>query len=134
MHNGEHSPTLCAVTESESRYDPTRIYSQGPRFATSSRISVWYTIPPTVPRSRVLDTPPRHLRAVERAFRKQPVPVAELAHYAQKRGGPPAREAVDTLLALLKDLHGAAENQSPVHVLENVLECTGYAVWLAAQR
>jgi len=60
--------------------------------------------------------------------------VAELAHYAQKRGGPPAREAVDTLLALLTDLHGSADNQSPVHVLETVLESTGYAVWLAAQR
>jgi DNA helicase-2/ATP-dependent DNA helicase PcrA len=84
--------------------------------------------------ARVLDTPPRHLRGVERAFRRQPVPVVELAGYAQRRGGPPAGQAVETLLALLDELHAAAQNQVPVQVLETALERTGYAIWLAAQR
>lgn len=83
--------------------------------------------------ARILDTPPRRLRAVERAFRKKPVPVAELPDYAQKRGGTSARAAVETLFALLEELHGAAEDQAPVKVLEAALDCTGYAVWLAAQ-
>ena len=84
--------------------------------------------------AHVLDTPPRHLRAVERAFRKQPVPVAELALYAQRRGGPPAREAIELLLTLLHEMHVAAQDQPPVRVLEAVLVSTGYAVWLAAQQ
>jgi DNA helicase-2/ATP-dependent DNA helicase PcrA len=84
--------------------------------------------------ARVLDTPPRHLRAVERAYRKQPVPVAELALYAQRRGGQPAREAIELFLTLLHEMHVAAQDQPPVRVLETVLASTGYAVWLAAQR
>lgn len=84
--------------------------------------------------ARILDTPPRRLRTVERAFRRRPVPVAELPDYAQKRGGSPARQAFEALLALLADLHAAAEDRPPVQVLETVLERTGYTVWLAAQR
>jgi len=84
--------------------------------------------------ARVLDTPPRRLRAVERAFRRRPVPIAELPAYAHKRGGPPAREATEAFLALLADLHAATRDMPPVRVLEAVLEHTSYAVWLATQQ
>ncbi len=83
--------------------------------------------------ARILDTPPRHLRPVERAFRKHPVAVTDLPRYAQKRGGPPARAAVEALLALIDDLHTAVQDQSPLQVLDAVLDRTGYAVWLASQ-
>src|SRR5262249_2238288 len=37
--------------------------------------------------ARILDTPPRRLRDIERAFRKQPVPIVDLPAYAHRRGG-----------------------------------------------
>ncbi len=84
--------------------------------------------------ARILDTPPRRLRLVERALRRQPVPAVELPTYAQKRAGAPARQAVEALLAQLADLHVAAQDLRPVQVLEAVLDRTGYTVWLASQR
>jgi DNA helicase-2/ATP-dependent DNA helicase PcrA len=83
--------------------------------------------------ARILDTPSRRLRSVERAFRRCPVPICDLMDYAQKLGGPPARQAVESLLALLADLHAASTNSSPVQVLETVLDRTAYAVWLSSQ-
>jgi len=82
--------------------------------------------------ARVIDTPPRRLRGVERALRKSRVPVADLPAQAQKRGGPPAREAVERLFGLLAELHAAARERRAVQVLETVLDRTGYAVWLAS--
>ena len=84
--------------------------------------------------ARILDTPPRRLRAVERAFRRRPVPIDELPDYAHKRGGPPARQAVEALLQLLAELRTANEGGSPVQVFQDVLERTGYLAWLAQQR
>jgi DNA helicase-2/ATP-dependent DNA helicase PcrA len=84
--------------------------------------------------ARILDTPPRRLRTIERAFRRHPVSAADLAGYAHKVGGQPARLAVEALLALLMDLHALVESRTPVQVLEAVLDRTAYAVWLSSQR
>jgi DNA helicase II / ATP-dependent DNA helicase PcrA len=83
--------------------------------------------------ARILDTPPRRLRAVERAFRRRPVPVAELPGYAQRRGGQATRAAVEALFTLLTDLHTASQDLPPVRVLEAVLQRTGYTAWLVGQ-
>ena len=48
--------------------------------------------------ARIINTPPRRLRLVEQALRRRPVAAADLPRWAQKRGGPPARRAVETLL------------------------------------
>jgi DNA helicase-2/ATP-dependent DNA helicase PcrA len=84
--------------------------------------------------ARILDTPPRSLRTVERAFRRHPVSTAELGGYAHKVGGQHARRAVEALLALLMDLHALVESRAPVQVLETVLDRTAYAAWLSSQR
>ncbi len=83
--------------------------------------------------ARVINVPPRRLRAVEQALRKRPVPVAELPLWAQKRGGPPARQAVEQLITLVENLHQATGDCRPVLALEAVLDRTEYAVWLADQ-
>ena len=83
--------------------------------------------------ARVINVPPRRLRAVEQALRKRPVPVAELPLWAQKRGGPPARQAVAQFLALVENLHQATVDCRPVEALDAVLDRTQYAVWLADQ-
>src|SRR5919202_3015793 len=84
--------------------------------------------------ARIINTPPRRLRLVEQALRRRPVAVVDLPRWAQKRGGPPARRAVETLLASLDQLHQDARGCRPVRVLELILERTGYAVWLATQQ
>jgi DNA helicase-2/ATP-dependent DNA helicase PcrA len=84
--------------------------------------------------ARVLDTPPRRLRDIERAFRKHPVPIADLPAHAERRGGRSAKEAVEGLLKLLDELHTSTAGQKPFAVLETILERTAYAVWLASQK
>jgi DNA helicase-2/ATP-dependent DNA helicase PcrA len=84
--------------------------------------------------ARILDTPPRGLRAVERAFRQKPVPVAELAESAHGRGGARARQAVEDLLAMLIELQADSQDERPMRVLELVLDRTKYSVWLANQQ
>jgi DNA helicase-2/ATP-dependent DNA helicase PcrA len=81
--------------------------------------------------ARVINTPPRRLRHVEQALRRLPVPVAELPGWAHKRGGPPARRRVEELLALVNRLHAEAEGCTPSQVLGQVLDRTGYDVWVA---
>jgi DNA helicase-2/ATP-dependent DNA helicase PcrA len=83
--------------------------------------------------ARVLNVPPRKLRSIEQALRKRPVPVPELPMWAQKRGGPSARRAVEELLAMLNDLHQTAYERPPLEALEMALLRTGYASWLATQ-
>jgi DNA helicase-2/ATP-dependent DNA helicase PcrA len=83
--------------------------------------------------ARVLNVPPRKLQSIEQALRKRPVPVSELPMWAQKRGGPSARRAVEELLAMLNDLHQTAHELPPLEALEMVLRRTGYASWLATQ-
>src|SRR5947207_2152304 len=83
--------------------------------------------------SRILNTPPRRLRAIEHAFRTQPVPVDELPAWASKRGGPPASAAVEKLLALLDEIHRLAASMRPESVLDLVLDRTGYGEWMARQ-
>jgi DNA helicase-2/ATP-dependent DNA helicase PcrA len=83
--------------------------------------------------ARVMDTPPRELQQIAKAFRKRPIPVEQLPVYAQKRGGPPARRAAEEFLVLLDGLHIVTDDQAPIRVLEAVLDRTAYAVWLAAQ-
>jgi superfamily I DNA/RNA helicase len=62
--------------------------------------------------ARVINVPPRRLRAIEQALRKRPVPVTELPAWAHRRGGASARRSVEEFLALLEDLH------------DNTRECT----------
>jgi superfamily I DNA/RNA helicase len=81
---------------------------------------------------RILNTPPRRLRAVEHAFRKQPVPIGELAEWAHRPAGSSARAAVERLLALLEDIHSASRSSRPSEALELVLHRTGYATWLTS--
>jgi DNA helicase-2/ATP-dependent DNA helicase PcrA len=83
--------------------------------------------------ARILNTPPRELRSIQQAFRKRPVPVADLPAWAQKRGGPPARQSVEQLLSFVEELHRATLSCRPIHALDIVVQKTGYAVWLAAQ-
>jgi DNA helicase-2/ATP-dependent DNA helicase PcrA len=83
--------------------------------------------------ARVLNVPPRKLRSIEQALRKRPVPVPELPGWAQKRGGPSARRAVEELLAMLDDLHQTTRECQPLGALETVLLQTGYLTWLASQ-
>src|ERR1043166_5503911 len=54
--------------------------------------------------ARIINVPPRRLRAIEQALRKRPAPVDQLPVWAQKRGGPTARRAVEELLAMLGEL------------------------------
>jgi DNA helicase II / ATP-dependent DNA helicase PcrA len=82
--------------------------------------------------ARILNTPPRRLRAVELAFRRQPVPIDELAEWAHRRAGSAARGAVERLLAVLDDIHAASCSSRPSDALEVVLDRTGYATWLAS--
>lgn len=84
--------------------------------------------------ARILDTPPRRLRDIERAFRKHPVPIVDLPAYAQRRGGHAAKDAAIELLQMLEEVHAAADGLKPVAVLETILGRTKYAVWLAAQK
>lgn len=81
--------------------------------------------------ARIINTPPRRLGHIEKALRRAPVPVSALAEWAQKRGGPPARRAVEALLALVADLHGEVGGAPPAAALDLVLERTGYLAWLA---
>jgi DNA helicase-2/ATP-dependent DNA helicase PcrA len=83
--------------------------------------------------ARVVNTPPRRLRAIERALRTRPVPVAKLPDWAQKRGGPSARRNVEQLLAVIDDLHHATRECAPAQALRTVLVRTGYLDWLEAQ-
>jgi DNA helicase II / ATP-dependent DNA helicase PcrA len=84
--------------------------------------------------ARVINVPPRRLAAIEKAFRKRPVPVPELALWAHKRGGPRVRRTVEEFLTMLEDLHRSTAESQPVQALEIVLERTGYAVWLSSQK
>jgi DNA helicase-2/ATP-dependent DNA helicase PcrA len=84
--------------------------------------------------ARILNVPPRRLRAIEQALRKRPVPVVELPRWAQKRGGPSARRAVEEFLATLDELHQTTRECPAVHALDTVLQRTGYTSWLAAQK
>jgi len=83
--------------------------------------------------ARILNTPPRRLRSIEHAFRSQPVPVDELPAWAIKRGGTPARTAVEKLMALLSEIHALAATVRPEAVLDLVLERTGYGAWMGGQ-
>src|SRR5262249_38281545 len=82
--------------------------------------------------ARILNTPPRRLRAVEQAFRRQSVPIGELAEWAHRRAGSAARGAVERLLALIDDIHAASCSSRPSDALEVVLDRTAYATWLAS--
>jgi len=79
---------------------------------------------------RIINTPPRRLRAVEHAFRKQPVPVADLPEWAHRRSGAAGRAAAQDLLSLINDLHAVAGNGRAVDALDVVLARTGYVSWL----
>jgi ATP-dependent DNA helicase UvrD/PcrA len=83
---------------------------------------------------RVINVPSRRLAAIEQAFRKRPVPVAELASWAHRRGGPHARRTVEEFLEMLNELHQSTLDCRPVAALEMVLERTGYLVWLSSQK
>lgn len=83
--------------------------------------------------ARIINTPPRRLAPIEQALRRKPVPVSELPAWAHKRGGPPARRAVEELLGLLEALHVDAAGRLPAEALGLVLERTGYAAWARAQ-
>jgi ATP-dependent DNA helicase UvrD/PcrA len=84
--------------------------------------------------ARVINVPPRRLRAIEQALRKRPVPVAELPMWAQKRGGQATRRAVEVLLELLEHLHADAQGRLPVEVLKMLLERIPYVQWLESQK
>src|SRR5207244_3683880 len=84
--------------------------------------------------TRVVNTPPRRLRAIERALRKRSVPATELPDRAARLGGPPARHRLEEFLALLQELHHSTRESSPAQALECVLRRTGYSEWLAAQK
>src|ERR1700674_1407026 len=84
--------------------------------------------------ARVVNVPPRRLRAIEQALRKRPVPRAELPLWAHKRGGPAARHAVEEFLKMLDDLQRSTVDLKPVQALHMVLERTAYAGWLASQK
>jgi DNA helicase-2/ATP-dependent DNA helicase PcrA len=84
--------------------------------------------------ARIINTPPRRLRAIEQALRKRPVPVAELPGWAQKRAGPTGRHAVEDLLVFLEALHRDARALRPAAVLETILERVPYREWLQGQR
>jgi DNA helicase-2/ATP-dependent DNA helicase PcrA len=83
--------------------------------------------------AQVLNVPPRRLRAVQQALRRRPVPVSELPSWAQKRGGPSARRAVEEVLAMLGDLHESTRECSPLIAFDTVLERTRYGSWLQMQ-
>jgi DNA helicase-2/ATP-dependent DNA helicase PcrA len=83
---------------------------------------------------RVINVPSRRLGAIEQAFRKRPVPVAELPSWAHKRGGPHARRTVEEFLGMLRELHQSTLDCRPVEALEMVLERTGYVAWLSNQK
>jgi ATP-dependent DNA helicase UvrD/PcrA len=83
---------------------------------------------------RVINVPSRRLAAIEQAFRKQPVPVAELPSWAHRRGGPHARRTVEDFLGMLSKLHQSTVDCRPVEALEMVLERTGNVVWLSNQK
>jgi DNA helicase-2/ATP-dependent DNA helicase PcrA len=84
--------------------------------------------------ARVINVPPRRLRAIEQALRKRPVPVAELPTSAHKRGGPTSRLLVEKLLELLEALHADAQGRPPAEVLDLVLERIPYRQWLETQK
>jgi len=84
--------------------------------------------------ARVVNVPPRRLRAVEQALRKRPVPVPELPLWAHRRGGPTARRSVEELLATLDELQQATRQCQPAQALGIVLERTGYRGWLESQK
>ena len=84
--------------------------------------------------ARVINVPPRRLAAIEQAFRKRPVPVAELPAWAQRRGGPHARRTLEEFLMMLNELHQSTRDRRPVEALEMVLERTGYVAWLSNQK
>ena len=82
--------------------------------------------------ARIVNIPPHRLREVEHAFRKQPVPIGELAEWAHRRAGSSARAAVEELLTLLDEIHAASRSSRPSEALELVLDRTGHAAWLAS--
>lgn len=84
--------------------------------------------------ARVINVPPRRLKAVEQALRKRPVPVADLAAWAQKRGGPSTRRSVEDFLGLLEELHEQANDGTPAEVLQALLERIPYREWLEMQK
>lgn len=83
--------------------------------------------------ARVLNTPPRRLRSIERAFRTQPVPIDQLPECASKRGGAAARAAVEKFIALLEEIHSLGMSMRPEKVLDLVLDRTGFVEWMAGQ-
>lgn len=84
--------------------------------------------------TRIVNVPPRRLRAIEQALRKRAVPVPELPVWAQKRGGPTARRSVEELLAMLDELQCATRQCRPAQALGIVLERTAYQGWLETQK
>jgi DNA helicase-2/ATP-dependent DNA helicase PcrA len=82
--------------------------------------------------ARVLNTPPRRLRSVEQAFRRRPVPIAELPEWTHRRAGIAARGAVEEFLALLTNMHTVSYSKPPADALQLVLERTEYTAWLAS--
>jgi DNA helicase-2/ATP-dependent DNA helicase PcrA len=81
--------------------------------------------------ARIVDTPSRRLRAIAQALRRAPVPASDLAEWAQRRGGPPARRRVEGLLSLINDLHQQAHDCGPAEAFALVLDRTGYRAWAA---
>ena len=117
---------------------PVRLRSEADRFACPevrdlvAYLRLAYSPQDQPALARILNTPPRRLRAVEHAFRKQPVPIGDLGEWAHRRAGSAARAAVERLLALLEDIHAASRSSRPSEALELVLDRTGYATWLAS--
>ena len=54
--------------------------------------------------------------------------------WAQKRGGPTARRAVEELLAFLEDLHRDTHGQRPAAVLQAILQRVPYREWLQGHK
>ena len=63
--------------------------------------------------ARVLNTPARRLRSIEHAFRTQPVQIDDLPEWAARRGGGPARAAVQRFMAVLEDTRSQATTMHP---------------------
>jgi DNA helicase II / ATP-dependent DNA helicase PcrA len=84
--------------------------------------------------ARVINVPPRRLRAIEQALRRRTVPAAELPEWAHKRGGPASRRLVEELLELLERLQCDAQGRPPAEVLELVLGRVPYRQWLETQK
>ena len=119
---------------------PFRVRADGDLFAQSEvrdlvaylRLAHCPTDGPAL--ARIINVPPRRLRAIEQALRKRPVLVDQLPVWAQKRGGPTTRRSVEALLVLLAGVHNETQGQRPAEVLQLILERIPYRAWLEAQK